>query len=78
MRDGKYRRRQRATRGLTGSPQANAPGGALVPVLDVRRRVTLATWHQLITSFGFATEDNGIKVFNRNPARVIPALGTNP
>ncbi|MGD0703632.1 MAG: hypothetical protein ABSA02_27585 [Trebonia sp.] len=38
--------------------------------------MTLATPNQLITNIGFAPEDNGIKVFNHNPARAIPALGT--
>ena len=65
----------RGDRFPTGHPRQV---GHSSPVLDVRRRVTLATWYQLITSFGFAPEDNGIKVFNRNPVRVIPALGTNP
>jgi hypothetical protein len=31
VKDGEYQRRQRATRGLTGSPRATAPGGALDP-----------------------------------------------
>jgi hypothetical protein len=46
-----------------------------VPVPDVRGLVTLDTRCLLIAGFGFLPEKDGIKVFNVNPARVIPALG---
>jgi hypothetical protein len=47
-----------------------------VPVLDVHGLVTLDTRCLFLAGFGFLPEEDGIKVFNVNPARVIPALGT--
>ena len=47
-----------------------------VPVLDAYGPVILDTRCLLIVGFGFHPVEDGIKVFNHNPARVIPALGT--
>jgi hypothetical protein len=46
-----------------------------VPVLDLPGLVTLDTWYLFIAGFGFLPQQDGIKVFNVKPARVIPALG---
>jgi hypothetical protein len=49
-----------------------------VPVPDVYGLVTLDTQYLFIADFGFLLKQDGIKVFNVNPARVIPALGKIP
>ena len=47
-----------------------------VPVLNAHGLVILDTRRPFIAGFGFLPVEDGIKVFNHNPARVIPALGT--
>ena len=47
-----------------------------VPVLRGHGLVILDTRYPFIAGFGFLPVKDGIKVFNHNPARVIPALGT--
>ena len=45
-------------------------------VFDAPGLVILDTRCPFIAGFGFLPVEDGIKVFNHNPARVIPALGT--
>jgi len=47
-----------------------------VPVLGAHGLVILDTRCGFIAGFGFLPVEDGINVFNHNPARVIPALGT--
>jgi hypothetical protein len=47
-----------------------------VPVHGTNGFVILDTRCPFIAGFGFLPVEDGIKVFNHNPARVIPALGT--
>jgi hypothetical protein len=47
-----------------------------VSVFDAHGVVILDTRSPFIAGFGFLPVEDGIKVFNHNPARVIPALGT--
>lgn len=51
-------------------------GLALPRAAHMRRSVTLDTSCPFLADFGFLPDEDGIKVFNVNPARVIPALGT--
>jgi hypothetical protein len=60
---------------LSQAPQLNAGIGRF-PVSGVRAFVTLATSCLSAAARGFLRGDNGIKLSNVNPARVIPALGT--
>jgi hypothetical protein len=49
---------------------------ALPQAAHMRSSVTLDTSHRFLADFGFLPDEDGINVFNVNPARVIPALGT--
>jgi hypothetical protein len=60
---------------LSQAPQRNAGIGRF-PVPGAPGFVTLDTSSLFMAAFGFLRDEDGIKLSNVNPARVIPALGT--
>jgi hypothetical protein len=47
-----------------------------IPALGAHSLVILDTRCGFIADCGFLPVEDGINIFNHNPARVIPALGT--